>query len=278
MTISAASTLSRVRTGSWCLLLVPSLADKIGADMPDARWPFSHLLVDEQYVQSSVATSVHRALLLNGGHPTPVYVKHFHFRSTFDLFKHFLRKSRAMRAVSGDALLRRSGFIAPQTLIAGWRQRWGNRTDYFTVTTAMEGYRNIYQTIGDVHGRGDAEKQAFIKALAATVAELHRTRISHGDMRAGNILCQQDTQTGCWRFAFIDNERTRRYPYLPVSLRVKNLVQLNLLSDPALETEDRHLFYETYSTRCFGRVNKNLRNKVIAKTLKRQAKKQAKPD
>lgn len=277
MTVTAVSTLTRVRMGSWRLLLAPSLADEISAGKPDAPWPISHLLVDEQHIQSSVATSVNRALLQHGGHSTPVYVKHFHFRSKIDLLKHLLRKSRAMRAVAGDALLRRNGFIAPQTLVAGWRRHWGNRTDYFTVTTALEGYRNIYQTIRDVHGRGGAEKQAFITALAATVADLHQARISHGDMRAGNVLCLQDTQTGNWRFAFIDNERTRRYPSLPVSLRVKNLVQLNLLSDPALETEDRYLFYETYSARCFGVVNKNFRKKVIARTLKRQAKKQAEP-
>lgn len=276
MTTPAAPSLTSLRAGSWHFLVISTLAEKVSSCEPGSEWPLSHLLVDNRQIHSSAATSVHRATLIDDGDATPVYVKHFHFRSPLDHLKHWVKKSRAMRAVAGDMLLQRHGFMAPKPLIAGWQQQRGKKTNYFTVATALEGYRNIYQTIESVNQRGGSEKNTFIKALATTVADLHRAQISHGDMRAGNVLCLQDGETGHWQFAFIDNERTRQHRYLPESQRIKNLVQLNLLSSPALDTEDRQFFYEIYSARCFGVLNQQLRQKVITKTRRRQAKKQAK--
>ncbi len=276
MTITEAPSLTQVRTGFWHLQVIPELVDKLSANQTGPSWPFSHLLMDNREIQSSKATSVHRAMLVNNDQTTPVFVKHFHFRSPLDHLKHLVRKSRAMRAVEGDRLLRNNGFNAPKTLVIGWRRHWGKRTGYFTIATALEGYQNLYETVETVNQSDFSEKQRFIKSLATTVADLHLAKISHGDMRAGNVFCHKDDETGDWQFAFIDNERTRHHRRLPESLRIKNLVQLNLLSSPALETEDRLLFYEIYGARCFDTANEALKQKVIKKTHKRQAKKLAK--
>jgi len=95
---------------------------------------------------------------------------------------------------------------------------------------------------------------------------MHNENIGHGDLRAGNIMCQQ---SGSWKFSFLDNERTRQYKKLPDNIRIKNLVQLNLLFNPVISKANRQRFFNHYSALCYGQTNKDLLNKVIDKTRKR---------
>jgi hypothetical protein len=67
--------------------------------------------------------------------------------------------------------------------------------------------------------------------------------IVHGDLRPGNVLARQTA--GRWEFFFIDNERTRKCRFLSRHLRLKNLVQINML--PAgLTRTDRMRFFQSY--------------------------------
>lgn len=272
---TAPARLHKSRLGPWHYLIDTSVNLDMQGFKQNAALPISHLLAEREDVQSSKATEVCRAKLKSADGAVAVYIKWFYFRSAFDRLKHLVRKSRAMRAVKADAELRRQGFIAPKTLMLGWQRKWGRKHKYFTVSTAMDGYRDIYQTIESIGQDGD-EKHEFINAVATVVARMHQSGFRHGDMRAGNVLCRRDAQTSQWRFAFIDNERTRRYPSLPLSARVKNLVQLNLLVRPEINREDRELFFSIYSQHCYGAPNDRLKQKVMAKTLKRQARKQKK--
>ena len=84
-----------------------------------------------------------------------------------------------------------------------------------------------------------------LRALAIAVAQLHRAGFSHGDLRPGNVLAKQDAQ-GNWHWAYLDNERTQQHRRLPMKLRKKNLVQLNMLRSPNLTRRDRLFFFLCY--------------------------------
>lgn len=253
-------------TGTWRFYTDSSLSlDNVG-HTDDSDIPLAHCLTDQQAVHSSESSDVCKARLHLRDKTTAVFVKKFHFRSQRDRIMHLLRKGRAIRAVEADTMLIRQGFTAPQTLIAGWRQQYGIRRDFFTVTTALEGYTTLYVQVDRVAREGRSAKRAFLAGLAHTVAQLHATNISHGDMRAGNILARHDRE---WQFAFLDNERTKRHITLPMRARIKNLVQLSLLINPAISRTDRLYFYQVYCEQCFGSFNKQLLTKVLHKTHKR---------
>lgn len=258
--------LVRQTAGAWRFYIDSSLSlDNVGP-IRDSEIPVARCLTDQQTVHSSESSDVCKARLQLCDKITPVFVKKFRFRSLRDRIMHLLRKGRAIRAVEADAMLIQQGFTAPQTLIAGWRQEYGIKKDFFTVTAALEGYTTLYAQVYRVAGQGRHAKRDFLAALANTVAHLHTTNISHGDMRAGNILARHDRD---WQFAFLDNERTKRHITLPMRAQIKNLVQLNLLINPAISRADRLYFYQVYSNRYFGSFDKKLLTKVLRKTHKR---------
>ncbi|MBV1930795.1 MAG: lipopolysaccharide kinase InaA family protein, partial [Porticoccaceae bacterium] len=233
------------KSGQWRYLIgdIPGLDDIFRLSESDNidtdDIPFSKHLTERRDVHSSQATRVYQATLISAGQRQSIFVKHFHARSTADKCKQLARKSRAMKAVMADALLNEHGFIAPKLLIIAWQQNYGIKKNYFTVTTALEGYKDIYQQVEAFSGPGRKSKKEFLVALASATAALHKTNISHGDMRPGNILCKHDKT---WQFAYIDNERTKKHWRLPTRTRIKNLVQLNLLISQEISRSDRLRF------------------------------------
>jgi lipopolysaccharide kinase (Kdo/WaaP) family protein len=256
------------KTGSWHYLVANALAAIDASASAELNIPFSNSFTELLPIQSSKATSVYWANIVTPNHSIPIFIKQFHFRSLADRCKHLLRKSRAMRAVTADAMLIQQGFIAPKTLIVGWQKNYCIKDKFFTVTRALVKYKDIYEQISTISDQGREAKRAFLIALAREIAALHGAKISHGDMRAGNILSKHNDT---WQFAYIDNERTRKHLHLPTKIRVKNLVQLNLLLSPAISRTDRLCFFQTYCECCFGSFNKKLLTRVLAKTRQRMA-------
>ena len=181
------------KTGSWRYMIDKTLALPDTSSSSKLAIPYSKYFTELQTVQSSRATSVYQANLVSSDRLIPVFIKQFHFRSKTDRCKHLVRRSRAQRAVEADALLQHHGLVAPKTLILGWQQKYLVKNNFFTVTTALEGYKNIYDQVSIVSGQGKEAKREFIIALAQEIATLHGAKISHGDMRAGNILSKYDS-------------------------------------------------------------------------------------
>jgi uncharacterized protein YmfQ (DUF2313 family) len=256
---------------------ISGLDDVVGLSEPDSidadDMPFSKYLSERREVHSSQATRVYQARLDCAGQTRAVFVKHFHARSVIDQYKQLVRKSRAMKAVMADALLNEHGFIAPELLIIAWQQNYGIKKNYVTVSTALEGYKDIYQQVEALSGLDRMSKKEFLVALATATAALHKANISHGDMRPGNILCQHglSKQENTWQFAYIDNERTKKHWRLPTRARIKNLVQLNLLISQEISRSDRLRFFQTYCDCCYGSFNKKLLVQVLKKTRTRMA-------
>lgn len=255
------------RAGSWCFYRNKAL-QPIEATVPtDAESPISQLLSERQDIASSQHSHVCKAILNNRKHIFPVYFKGMDFKSPRDAIKQQLSRSRAIKAFEAELLLQSLGFGAPTTLLTGWRQRrLFLKDNFFTLSAALTDYEDLYTIVAQLGKQPAFQKRVFIEQLSATIARMHRENIGHGDLRAGNVMCRYSKE---WHFSFIDNERTRKYRKLPERIRIKNLVQLNLLISPVINKTDRQRFFYNYSLHCYGEVNKNLLTNVINKTSKR---------
>jgi serine/threonine protein kinase len=95
---------------------------------------------------------------------------------------------------------------------------------------------------------------------------MHAKGIFHGDLRLGNILTRREGNR--WRFFFLDNERTKKFDSLPFKLRVKNLVQANMVRKGNISYTDRMRFFREYcaENKISKKQSKSLTEKVIEKT------------
>ena len=230
--------------------------------------PFDALLSEQHIVASSKFSHVYQALLNDNETHTPVFVKQIHFKSAQDRIKQQF-KNRAIKSFEAENLLKEKGFGAPTTLAIGWQKNNTFKNSFFSITEALNDHLDLYEIAKIFAQTPRIEKREFIKQFARVIAELHNSKIIHGDLRAGNVLCKK---ASTWTFSFIDNERTKIYKKLPERERIRNLVQLNLLISPNISTIDRQVFFNNYCQICFGKENSELFEKVILKTKARLSK------
>ncbi len=208
-----------------------------------------------------------------GGRRENLYLKQFFCRSWWDFVKHLFRPSRARRAFSASLMLAEHGFCVPKVVALG-EQRYGPVcTSNFLITRELDNASDLYACFDDnwqvQSGQVLRDKRRFIRALGETVGRMHGAGIFHGDLRAGNIFAK--SVDGAWQFFFLDNERTRKLGLLPKRLRLKNLVQVNMLQIKNITLTDRMRFFEAYLEQNghLGGKWKNLARQIIVKTRHR---------
>jgi hypothetical protein len=173
-----------------------------------------------------------------------IYYKEFMRRSSWERLKNAMRgDSRCERARTQSELIRSLGFASPQSI--GWGVSQGRE---FMVSAGVDAepiaaflYHNWEMVIAK---SWVAEKQLLLQDLGKEIARLHRAGIVHGDLRLNNILMRREAK--CYRFYYLDNERNRRFPRLTRAQRVKNLIQLNLISPIVISPRDRLRFFSSY--------------------------------
>ncbi len=227
-------------------------------------------------IQSSKFARVYKLTVRFDNEDKGIYFKQYLCRSVRDFIKNFVRANRALRAFKAAEMLGDDGFDAP-TIIAIGESRYGLfHTTNFMVTLEIEDAKQIYQLICDLQNGSELEtknRRGLIRAFGRTVGKMHAKGIFHGDLRLGNILARLEKDQ--WRFFFLDNERTRKFRYLPMRLRLKNLVQINMLPSNAMSNTDRMRFFKEYQAQNEeSNVRKTmLVEKVLKKTSKRLRKK-----
>jgi hypothetical protein len=201
-----------------------------------------------------------------------VYFKQYLRRSVWDFIKDFMRASRAERAFKASKMLNENGFDVP-AIIAMGKFRYGlYHTTNFLVTIEIENAKQIYEFIPnnpeDLTKEQLRSKRELIRALGRTVGRMHAAGIFHGDLRLGNVLARQ--QNNAWQLFFLDNERTKKFYRLPARLRLKNLVQVNMVGYGVSQT-DRMRFFKAYlKENCNIQPNRNRWfRKVNSKTNRR---------
>jgi tRNA A-37 threonylcarbamoyl transferase component Bud32 len=197
-------------------------------------------------MESSRNSRVLRFRASCGGERT-IYFKEYLRRSPVDWLKELFYPCRALRAFHASHMLTESGFLSPTVIAAGWagRGRLGKRSFLATeeVTDARPIYKYLVRPHCDENPCTLRDRRNLLRAIGRTVGRMHRAGIIHGDLRPGNVLARK--VAGCWEFFFLDNERTRKWPWLPTRLRLKNLVQINMLPHGISRT-DRMRFFQAY--------------------------------
>lgn len=224
-------------------------------------------------VLSSSSSRVYKFSTSFNGAERAIYFKRYLFRSNWDFIKHLVRSSRAKRAFKASLILEKNGFETPVIIAVGEHRASFLDRGNFLVTLEVEGAKQIYQFIpnrtDDLTKEQLRAKRRLLRAFGQTVGRMHAAGIFHGDLRLGNILAKEENHG--WHFFLIDNERTRKFRRLPARLRLKNLVQVNMLNSDGVTKTDRMRFFKSYL-----QINadiqdryKKLAKKVNAKTRER---------
>ena len=176
-----------------------------------------------------------------------LFVKRHLYRSFTDKLKHLFRASRSKRSLAAAAMLSKNGFNSPKIVAVAEKRSGLFCVENILVTEELTGAKCIYdweKDFSDTYVCPADLKRRFARELGRTIGKLHAKNISHGDLRCGNIFASKDGEG--WRFYFLDNERTRQYANLPMKLRVKNLVQVNMLAKEPFGLTDRIRFFKEY--------------------------------
>jgi tRNA A-37 threonylcarbamoyl transferase component Bud32 len=206
-----------------------------------------------------------------------VYFKQYLCRSAFDFIKHLVRPSRARRAFKATLILEQNGFEAPAVVAMGERKFSFLERENFLLTLEAEDTKQIKQLIPESLENFTKEQlhdmRELIRTFGHTVGKLHAAGIFHGDLRLGNVLVRREKSD--WHIFFIDNERTRKFRRLPARLRLKNLVQANILISDCITKTDRMRFFKAYLSfnPCVQSRRGIWAKKVVAKTSRRLSRK-----
>ena len=230
---------TKYKSGKWKFLLASEI--KGLCILKSDSNPLLKLIKDTTKVQASDYANVLKGKLTFNNLTKDVYFKEYKYRNTLDILKHLFRKSRAQRAFQAEQMLTANGFNTANTLAIGQKKAFTLNTEICILTDAING-KSVYEIIESLTDF-NARKQ-FTVALGTEIGKLHAKGICHGDLRVGNILCE--LKNNKWIFHLIDNERTKKFNKLPYQLRLKNIVQVNMLLKDSASLRDRSRFYNAY--------------------------------
>jgi len=245
--VKAAEDFDRMLIGNWAILAQKSLSESdvrhllsISGSGPRDQCQFVA-------VPASCSAQVFKCSISSGGVGRTFYLKKYLCRSVLDFVKHLARPSRARRAFDASLMLQANGFKAPAVVGLFERRIGPICIDNLLLTEEVGSSVSLAQVLTEISrdagGNAVTRKRSLIRAFAETMGRMHSRGIFHGDLRLGNVLVVEDR--GKWRFFFLDNERTRKFYLLPLRLRLKNLVQVNMFREGITNT-DRMRFFKTY--------------------------------
>jgi hypothetical protein len=226
-------------------------------------------------VPSAATSRVFRLAVEVGDRVVTLYHKDYLQRSFWDAVKHIVRPSRARRAFHASLMLAAEGFGVPEIVALGETHSGLLAKSCFLVTREVSQAERVVvllaaspctQTALSLRARRD-----LLRTLGGMVGRMHQAGIVHGDLRLGNVLARRERDQ--WMLFLLDNERTRRWPRLPARLRLKNLVQVNMLTK-GISATDRLRFFLAYIAECpqLRPRHKQWARRIHARTAQRLAK------
>jgi serine/threonine protein kinase len=180
-----------------------------------------------------------------------VYVKRYNALSWWYRFGTLFESSRALRSLSGAAILGESGIQTARPLAAVEFRSWGMLNRCFFLSEEIEGGKTTgaywRQDLLTVRGKeGMHGRRRFMRAMGELFRSLHKQGIYHNDLKDANIVVRADSNGGVERFYLVDLEGIRRYRRLNRRRQIKNLVQLNLSLGAYLRPTDKLRFLASY--------------------------------
>ena len=266
----------KVRLSGWQLYVSKDFAasgrqHKLEADekLDGIRGPF----IKEE---SSRFADVFKCSISFAGYCHNVFVKRYLHRSAWDFVKHIFRPSRAKRALLASIMLKENGLGIAEVIAMGQKKYGPFCVSNFLITRELEDAQNVHNCITEKWQTNTKntllDKRRFIVTLGKTIGKMHAAGIFHGDLRTGNVFAGK--VNGDWEFFFLDNERTRRFRRIGQRLRIKNLVQINMLEPGLVSATERMRFFKSYlkANQYIQHRYKNMQKQVVSKTNYRLSK------
>lgn len=202
-----------------------------------------------QVLKDSQRTTVTRHLFVFGGKTWRICVKSYLARGWMDRLKYLFGRSRARRAwVAGWGLHVRE-IPAPTPWVLLERRRLGVLVEEALIMEdlpeAQPMSRYFRETFACTSRAGGTHRIRFLKAVAKFLAHLHESQVYHQDLKASNLLIQ-DNEDG-WSFTLVDHDHIRFDRPLTYREIVMNLAQLNASVAEGLSRMDRWRFLLIYS-------------------------------
>lgn len=234
--------------------------DALLAD-PDAafRDPGAALLKDSR------SSTVAELEWTTAGVPRRVVFKRFRVTRWTDPWAALVRRSPALRSwVHGQGLWERR-LPTPRPLAVFHRYHHGLPQESYLLVEKVEQAQDLHRYLAGLNRLDPAERRRQLRAridqIAQLLRELHRCRLAHRDLKAGNLLVRDaadgppgiparlaDAEArfpGIWLIDLVGMSRHQR---LGRARKVRNLARLNasFLDEPALTRTDRLRFLRVY--------------------------------
>jgi tRNA A-37 threonylcarbamoyl transferase component Bud32 len=147
----------------------------------------------------------------------PLLLRRLNYRRLRHRLRDLFRPTRAHRAFEHGLEMEQAGVPTPRVIAAGARRilRWPVHA--YLVTEFIPNAR----TLADVLARQNRLTWKQTRELADMMARLHSRNFSHRDLKASNILYNEQGQP-----CFIDLDGVRRYEKLPEVRMVRDFVRL----------------------------------------------------
>jgi len=210
-------------------------------------------------LSSSKFANVFKFELLFQSKVYSLILKQYLARKWSDILMNTIGWGRSKRAFKAGLMLRKNGFLTPPIAAAGKK---GLSAD-FIITAEIKDSVPLYKILESKEPR----RRSAIEQFAQTVGKMHACGICHGDLRLGNVLVKSADNK--FDFYFLDNERTKKIGKLPDKLRLKNLIQINMLR-AGISNADRMRFFREYLKQQNVKLNATeLASQIITRTNER---------
>ena len=171
-------------------------------------------------------------------------------------------------------MLNEHNLHTPRVIAMGQKKIAGLPVTNFIITRSVEQAKALHEYVPFIADASACRRHKFLTQLGETIGRMHAAAIFHGDLRPGNILV--DDAGTHWKFYLLDNERTKKFNELPHRLRLKNLVQIGMMTSKLINRTDRLRFYKSYLNAHKKQIKnpKQLAKQAAKKTIIRLKRKQ----
>lgn len=203
------------------------------------------------------------------------FLKVFHRRRGLSMFKDLLRWTKARRFWRQGLALSAAGFNVPLTIAYGEKRLCGKPHRSLVLTEKIDGqpvpmFLSVLAYSPGDNAQIEMKRRALLQ-FGQLVRRFHDLGFVHGDLVATNVFVATQNALAP-TFYLMDNDRTQHYPpWLTLSLRKRNLLQLNRMPLPHITLQDRMRFLRGYlKIARFGKTHRRLAVWLERKTRQRR--------
>ncbi len=177
---------------------------------------------------------------------TRLCVKEYRYPGPWQPGKELFRRSKGRKGwLMGNGLVVRGiGGIIPQALLE--RREGGLLKEAFLIMETPAGYVELDRYLVKTFEaqKNDAQREAFLDALAGFMAHLYLQGIIHRDLKTCNIMVREGE--GTWHFALVDMDDVRLDKKIDLRRLLKGLIQLHTSTPLFMEMSERIKFLRRY--------------------------------